>query len=200
VPRTDGRRPQSRRLSWTRFATGAVAAVVTIGILVLVVSHKDSQFPKAQSCPSASRINTALGTRVAAPTAASDDALIGCFYRQGADGQAVSVSFSVRALFHDPCRTRVHIEVAGSEACRVTGISGTGTSGPSLVVEKGKLQYQFSSDLGRISVSRLEGLAVTVLSLPPPPVQTGDAISPAPLSVSPWSCPNQRSQRLGPCL
>jgi len=163
------RRPS--RWSWSRFATGAVAGTIAIGVLIVIVAHKDSQFPQASNCPTSSRVNAALGTYVAAPTSASDDDLLGCFYQQGPDTQAVSVSFAVRTLSLDPCRHRPPVVVSRYEACNVNGTSGTSKTGLSLVVETAKLQYQFSTDLRQVTLSHLEDLAVTVLAEPPPPVQ-----------------------------
>jgi len=168
-----GPRPRRRpsRWSWSRFTTGAVAATIAIGILIIVVAHKDSQFPQASDCPASSRVNAALDTHVARPTAASDDELLGCFYHQGSDSQAVAVSFAVRTLSVDPCRRRPRMAVAGYEACNVSGTSGTAKTGLSLVVETAKLQYQFSTDLRQVTLSHLEDLAVTIVAEPPPPVQ-----------------------------
>lgn len=37
--------------SWYGFAATVVAAVATIGLLLVVVSHRDSQLPTAKDCP-----------------------------------------------------------------------------------------------------------------------------------------------------
>jgi hypothetical protein len=163
------RRRQSR--SWYGFAAAVVAAMATIGLLLVVVSHRDSQLPKAADCPSSSLVNTVLGTHVSAPTAVSETDLLGCFYPQGSDGDAVSVSFAAAATSPGrPCRRRPAVEVSGHRACDVTGTAGTSRSGASLVVEAGDLQDQFTSDLRQIPLARLEALAVRVLVAPAPPV------------------------------
>jgi hypothetical protein len=156
--------------SWYAWGIRAVAAMATIALLIVVVSHKDSQFPKAKNCPSAPEVNAALGTHVASPTAVSESDLLGCFYPEGEDGQAVSVSFATPTLLDDPCSKRPRLEVSGAEACNVTGTPGTKKSGASLVVETAKIQDQFTTDLPRITLDRLEGLAVKVLAAPPPPL------------------------------
>jgi hypothetical protein len=143
--------------------------------LVIIVSHRDAQFPKAKSCPSASVVNGALGTHVNRPTAASESDLLGCFYQQGSDAQAVSVSFASRAGA-DPCRKRPRIDVSGREGCDVTGTRGTSVAGVSLLVETTSLQDQLSSDLPEVSLPRLERLAVKVLAEAPPRMEASTPV------------------------
>jgi len=138
--------------------------------LLVVVSHRDSQLPTAKDCPPSSLVNRSLGTHVSAPTAVSESDLLGCFYQQGSDDQAVFVSFAARTPSDEPCHGRRAVEVSGDGACDATGSPGTSRSGASLVVEAGELQDQFSSDLRQIPLARLEQLAVRVLAAPPPPV------------------------------
>ena len=163
-------RPGSRRRqarSWSRFAAGVVAGVALIGLLIIIISQRDAQFPTVRSCPTASVVNGALGTHVARPTAASESDLLGCFYQQGSDTQAVSVSFASRSGA-DPCRKHPRIDVSGHEGCDVTGTRGTSATGASLLVETRSLQDQLSSDLRHVSLARLERLAMTVLGEAPP--------------------------------
>ncbi len=150
-----------------------LASVATIGVLVIVVAHKDAQLPKVADCPAASIVNTTLGTNVAAPTAVSESDLLGCFYPEGSDGQAVSVSFDIATGSVDPCRTRRRLVVSGHEACDVTGTPGTRRSGASLVVEAGRLQDQFTTDRTTVRLDRLEALAAKVLSAVPPRLHGG---------------------------
>jgi len=164
---------ERHRQRWSRsgFAIIVVSAVVTIGILLVIVSHVDSHFPKVTSCPSARVVNAALGTHVTEPSAVSESDLLGCFYRQGSDAQAVSVSYATAASSKPgPCRRRPRIDVSGHDACDVTGTAGTSPSGASLVVEAGSVQEQFTTELHRVSLVGLEALAVKVLSRRPPPL------------------------------
>jgi hypothetical protein len=164
------RRTRRHRWPWSGFGLIVLSSVVTIGLLVIVVLHRDAQLPKATSCPGAPLVNGTLETHVAAPSAVSESDLLGCFYREGSDGRAVSVSFGARRRSDDPCRTRRRFTVSGDGACDVTGSPGTETSGASLVVEARGLQDQFSTDLGSVSLDRLEKLAARVLAENPPPV------------------------------
>jgi hypothetical protein len=161
-----GSQPRPAR-SWTRFGASAVSGVALIAVLVIIVSHRDAQFPTVTSCPSASVVNEALGTHVAQPTAASEADLLGCFYRQGADTQAVSVSFAAGARV-GRCRKRPPIDVTGHEGCDVSGTRGTSAGGASLLVETKSVQYQFSSSLRDVPLAGLERLAMKVLAETPP--------------------------------
>jgi hypothetical protein len=160
------RRPRSR--SWSGFAVAVAAALATIALLAIALSHKQSQFPTATECPSATVANRALGTDVAAPTAVSESDLLGCSYRQGSDAQAVAVSFAIYERRDDPCRVRRRFVLSGDEACDVTGTSGAAGAVASLVVETTTRQDQFSTDLRGPGLLRLEALAVKVLASTPP--------------------------------
>jgi hypothetical protein len=163
-------RPASRQRparSWARFGAAAVSGVALIGLLVIIVSHRDAQFPTVRSCPSASVVNEALGTHVAQPTAASQADLLGCFYQQGSNAQAVSVSFASGAGT-DPCRKRPRLALSGQEGCDVSGTRGTSAGGASLLVERRSYQYQFSSALRDVALAGLERLALKVLAEAPP--------------------------------
>jgi hypothetical protein len=161
---------RGRRGPRPNMAVNIAAAVIAIVVLVVVVSHKQSQFPTAKNCPAASMVDDALGVHVATPMAASDDELLGCFYGQGTDTQVVSVSFAIAPGYSDPCRHRSRLSVSGHEACNVTGTSGTRRSDLSLMVETATLQDQFSAARTRVSLSGLERLAVKVLAGPAPPL------------------------------
>jgi hypothetical protein len=167
------------------FLTVIVAAVTTIGLLVVLVVHKDSQWPTVKDCPPATLVNAALGTRVMSPSAVSESDLLGCFYHQGAHAQAVAVSFAVPSSADHPCHRRPRLEVSGDGACDVTGTLGTSASGASLIVEAGTLQDQFSTGLPDIPVSRLERLAGKVLAGPPPPLDTTRSTSAPPVGRTP---------------
>jgi len=167
------RRTRQQRWSWSGFGVVVIASVATIGLLVIVVVHKDAGLPKATDCPADSILNRILGTDVAAPTAVSQSDLLGCFYPEGSDGQAVSVSFAVVTASIDPCRTRHRLVVSGHEACDVTGTAGTRRSGASLVVEVGTLQEQFSTDKKTVPFDRLEALAAKIAVGVPPPLHGG---------------------------
>jgi hypothetical protein len=159
------RRRQPR--SWYTFGGAVLSGALAVGVLLVAVAHRDAQLPTARNCPTASRVDAALGTHVGSPTAVSEADLLGCFYQQGPDQQAVSVSFATASAV-DPCRKRPRIVVSGHEACTVTGFRGMNMNSMSLVVETRDIQDQFSSDLGTMSLRRLEGLAVRVLAEPPP--------------------------------
>jgi hypothetical protein len=165
-------RPGSRQRqarSWSRFGATAFSGVALIVLLVIIVSHRDAQFPTAKNCPSASVVNEVLGTHVARPTAASEADLLGCFYPQGSDTQAVSVSFAAAAeVGADPCRKRPRIDVSGRSGCDVSGTRGTTAGGASLLVETRSAQDQFSSALRDVPLAGLERLAVKVLAETPP--------------------------------
>ncbi|HXQ61562.1 MAG TPA: hypothetical protein VN796_04460 [Acidimicrobiales bacterium] len=163
-----GRRP---RRSWSGFGLIVGAAVATIALLVVVIWHRDAQLPKAGDCPGARVVNAALGTDVSSPTAVGESDLLGCFYPEGTDQQAVSVSFATRRPGDDPCRRRRRLVVSGDEACDVTGTPGTRRSGGSVVVETGDLQDQFSTDLDTVPFDRLEDLAARIVDEVPPPVR-----------------------------
>jgi hypothetical protein len=160
-----GRGGQGR--SWYTFGAAVVSGLLAIGVLLVAVGHRDAHLPSAENCPTAARVNTALGTRVRSPTAVSEADLLGCFYQQGSDQQAVSVSFASLSAV-DPCRRRPRIVVSGHEACRVNASRGMNKNGISLLVETKELQDQFTSNSPSLSLTRLEGLAVTVLATPPP--------------------------------
>jgi hypothetical protein len=163
-------RPGSRQRqprSWSRFGAAAVSGVALIGVLLIIASHRNAQFPTVKSCPSAAVVNEVLGTHVARPTAASEADLLGCFYQQGSDTQAVSVSFASRAGT-DPCRKRPPIDVSGHEGCDVSGSRGTSAGGASLLVETKSLQIQFSSSRRDVPLAGLERLATKALAESPP--------------------------------
>jgi hypothetical protein len=151
-----------------------VSGIATIGLLLLVVEHKESQFADAANCPSVTTINRALLTKVARPSAVSEQDLLGCFYPQGSDDQAVSVSFAVPARSHDPCAGRPSLQVGGDVACNETGTAGTSKAGTSLLIEARHLQYQFTTNLHQVTLDRLKVLGARVLSGRPPPVQSVD--------------------------
>src|ERR1700722_1560042 len=153
--------------SWSRFAAAAVSGVALIVVLVVIVSHRDEQFPTVKSCPSASVVNGSLGTHVSRPTAASEADLLGCFYPQGTTPQAVSVTFAADGGV-DPCRKRPRIEVTGHEGCDVSGTRGTPAGGASLLVETRRAQEQFSSSLREVPLAGLERLAMKVVAEAPP--------------------------------
>jgi hypothetical protein len=167
-----GRR--DRRWTWSRFATGSVAGAIAIAVLIVAVSHKDSLVASAADCPTAAHVNAALGSHVVPPTAASDEDLLGCFYREGANDQAVSISVAVTAFFGNPCVHRPAIEVAGHGGCNLSGSAGAAGARLSLVVISNRLQYQFSTRLPPITLSGLEDLAAEVLAGPPPPFHDTD--------------------------
>jgi hypothetical protein len=160
-----GRRGQPR--SWYTFGAAVLSGALAVGILLVAVSHRDGSFPTTRDCPSASRINTALGTRVRSPSSVSESDLLGCFYPQGSDQQAVSVSFATAPVI-DPCRKHVRITVSGHEACTLTASRAANRAAISLLVESGNRQDQFSSDLQAVSLTRMEGLAERVLATTPP--------------------------------
>ena len=151
-----------------------VSGIATIGLLLIVVEHKESQFAGAADCPSVQTINRSLGTDVTRPSAVSEEDLLGCFYPQGSDDQAVSVSFAVPTRADDPCRGRPSLRVAGDVACNETGTAGTSRTGASLLIDAHHLQYQFTTNLRHVTLARLTTLAVRVLSDRPPPVQSVD--------------------------
>jgi hypothetical protein len=159
---------------WRRTVLMAVSGIATIGLLLIVVEHKESQFAGAGDCPLATTVNHALLTNVTRPSAVSEEDLLGCFYAQGSDDQAVSVSFAVPSGSNDPCRGRPSVQVAGDVACNETGTAGTNRTGTSLLIDARHLQYQFTSNLRQVTLDRLKILGVTVLSAPPPPVQRVD--------------------------
>ena len=170
----DGERRRQRSLNrpWYVNALGVALAMATIGVLVLVVEHREAQLPQSRDCPPMAMLNRALGTRVGPASAVSENDLLGCFYAQGSDTQAVTVSFAIAGgRDRDPCRDRARITVSGHRACDVSGTRGTSRSGRSLLVEVHLLQYQFSSDLRAVTESRLETLASRTLTLAPPPVK-----------------------------
>ena len=160
-----GRGRQSR--SWYTFGAAVISGILAVGVLLVAVAHRDAHLPSAGNCPTASRVDTALGTHVGAPTAVSEADLLGCFYQEGPDQQAVSVSFATASAV-DPCRKRPRIVVSGHEACTVSGARGANKNGVSFLVETRHTQDQFSSDSHAVSLARLEGLAVKVLAAPPP--------------------------------
>ncbi len=160
-----GRRGQGR--SWYTFGAAVISGALGIGVLLVAVGHRDAHLPSAGNCPTAARVNTALGSHVESPTAVSEVDLLGCFYQQGSDQQAVTVSFAAVSGV-DPCRKHPRIVVSGHEACTVSGSRGAHKNAVSLLVETRKLQDQFSSDSHSISLTRLEGLAGMVLAAPPP--------------------------------
>jgi hypothetical protein len=167
-----------QRWSWSGFAIIVVSAVVTIGVLLVIVSHVDAHFPKVTNCPTAGVVNAALGTHVTDPSAVSESDLLGCSYRQGSDAQAVSVSYAAAAPSKaGPCRRRPRIDVSGHSACDVTGTAGTSSAGASLIVEVRGVQEQFTTDIGRVSLVSLETLAVKVLAQRPPPLTNGVAMA-----------------------
>jgi len=171
----DQRRRHAQRWPWRATAIVVCSGMATMGVLVVVVKHRQAQLPRSGDCPSATAVNGAIGTRVAPASAVSENDLLGCFYAQGTDSQAVSVSFAIPApLAFDPCRKRRLIMVSGDRACDVTGSRGTSRTGRSLLVEA-DLQYQFSSDLGQVTLEQLERLAVETLAMPAPPVENNGA-------------------------
>lgn len=169
-----GGRHQPR--SWYTFGAAMLSGALAVGVLLVAVSHRDAHNPTARDCPTASRVNLALGTHVGSPTSVSESDLLGCFYQQGSDGQAVSVSFATAPAV-DPCRKRLRIEISGHEACTLTGkgVGRASSDNESLLVETRDLQEQFSSDLRGVSLTQMEKLAVRVMAAAPPPLGTAPA-------------------------
>jgi hypothetical protein len=159
---------------WRRTVLMLVSGVATIGLLLIAVEHKDSQFAGTADCPAVTTINRALLTNVTRPSAVSEEDLLGCFYPQGSDDQAVSVSFAVPARSHDPCQRRPALRVAGEVACNETGTAGTSRTGTSLLIEAHHLQYQFTTNLRQVTLARMKILGVRILADRPPPVQSVD--------------------------
>jgi hypothetical protein len=169
----DGERERRRgqRRPWYQTTIAVLSAVATVALLTVVVEHRLAGLPKTSDCPAVAIVNRALGTRVATASSVSENDLLGCFYAQGSDAQAVTVSFAVPgALARDPCRHRRPITVSRHKACDVTGSRGTGGAGRSLLVEA-SLQDQFSSHLRPVGMAQLEALASRVLAMAPPPVR-----------------------------
>jgi hypothetical protein len=162
-------RPRSR--SWSRFGIVVLVTVIVIALLIAALSHKQSQFPQAKDCPSPTTVNGSLGTDVVAPSAVSESDLLGCFYSEGSESQAVSVSFALYTPVDNPCRKGHSFDVSGDEACSVSAPSGSPPGGRSLVVETTKMQDQFSTAVRGVDLNRLETLAVAVLASPPPPLR-----------------------------
>jgi hypothetical protein len=161
-----------RRWTWSTFGLSVASLVLAIGVLLLVVGRQDGRRPKATECPSAAVVTRALGTRVGAPSAVSEDDLLGCFYQQGTNQQAVSVSFATPTLLAaGPCQRRPTILVSGARACDLAGTAGTSAS---LAVDAGHDEDQFSTDLPQVSFGRLEALAVKVLAARPPDLRSSD--------------------------
>jgi len=167
-----GRRGQLR--SWYTFGAAVISGALAIGVLLVAVSHRDAGFPTARNCPSTSRVNMALGTHVRSPTSVSESDLLGCFYQQGSDQQAVSVSFATPSVL-DPCRKHLRMEVSGHEACTLTGTRAASKGAISLLVETRNRQDQFSSDLLGVSLVRMEGLAARILAAAPPSLSRATA-------------------------
>jgi hypothetical protein len=148
------------------------SGIVTVGLLLVVVDHRDAQFAGAGDCPAVTTVNQVLLTHVSRPSAVSEEDLLGCFYPQGSDAQAVSVSFAVPNHSSDPCKGRPPIRVAGAVACIETGTAGTSRTGASLMIEAHNLQYQFTSNLRQVSLDRLKILGMRALTDRPPPVES----------------------------
>src|ERR1700722_8335641 len=91
---------------WQRTVIVLVFTIASIGLLLIAVEHKESQFAGTADCPSVATINGVLLTTVTGPSAVSEEDLLGCFYPQGSDDQAVSVSFAVPTRSSDPCQKR----------------------------------------------------------------------------------------------
>jgi hypothetical protein len=167
------RRQRSQPRPWYVTVIGVFSALATIGLLVVVVEHREAQLPRSSDCPPAATVNRELGTAVASASAVSENDLLGCFYAQGSDGQAVSVTFAIPGVGdRDPCRGRRQLRVSGHQGCDVSGTRGTSRTGRSLLVEVHLLQYQFSSDRKAVTLSQLEDLASRTLALAPPPVES----------------------------
>jgi hypothetical protein len=163
-----------RHWPWQRTVLGVVAGIITIAVMLIVVEHKESQFAGAADCPSVTTINAALRTNVTRPSAVSEQDLLGCFYPQGSDDQAVSVSFAVPTRSSHPCTGRPALRLAGDVACNETGTAGTSRAGTSVLVEAHHLQFQFTTTLRQVTLGRLEILGARVLSDRPPPVRSVD--------------------------
>lgn len=153
--------------SWYTLGAAVISGALGIGVLLVAVSHRDAGFPTTRDCPSASRVNEALGTHVRSPTSVGQSDLLGCFYQQGSDPQAVSVSFATTSIV-GPCRKHVPVKVSGHEGCTVAGSRPAGPATLSLLVESPGGQDEFSVDLHGVSLVRLKGLATAVLAAPPP--------------------------------
>ncbi len=162
------------RWPWHRTVLVAISGIATIGLLVIVVEHKEAQFAGVGDCPAVTTINRALLTHVTAPSAVSEQDLLGCFYRQGSDDQAVSVSFAVPTLSDHPCKGRPSVHVSADVGCIETGTPGTSKTGQSLLIEANRLQYQFTTNLRQVSLAQLKALAARTVSVPPPPVESID--------------------------
>lgn len=165
-----GRRRSGRR-PWYSSPVVVFSALATIGLLVLAVEHREADLPKSGDCPAAATVNRTLVTRVARPSAVSEKDLLGCFYAQGSDSQAVSVSFAADSGDAHPCRHRRPIVISGVSGCDVTGSRGTSVTGSSLLLVDRGLQDQFSTDLRAVTLAQLEDLASQVVTMRPPPVE-----------------------------
>ena len=146
--------------------------LAVLGVLVVASLREQATLPDARDCPPAELVTAAVGAAVAAPTAVGRQDLLGCYYARGESADAVSVVAAVpgpKAASHDPCRSRPSVAGLGRRACAMSGTPGA--PGPSLLVETGTVQYQFSSALAAVSLARLQVLAARVLAGHPLPVR-----------------------------
>ena len=150
-----------------------VAAVVLLAIGLVI---RDARLPSAGNCPSAAFVGAAVDTTVGAPSAGSASDLLACSYPADGTPAALSIDASedpTGPRGGSPCRSRPAIATLGRGACDVSGTSGTGPVGHSVLVQpasKPGLEIQFTSHTARISLAQLETLAERTLAAHPLPI------------------------------
>ncbi len=144
--------------------TMAGIAVVLAVAFALVSVHYDDTVLSRGACPAPATVNARLGTTLDSVSGIQLSDLFSCHYGQGTDTSAVGIDVAApnkpaAALGLDSCGRRQHFTVAGHTACSMAGTSGTTPGRPSLLIETSQGDWQLTTNLASVSMTRLESLA-----------------------------------------
>ncbi len=157
-----------RHLSLTQWFVGtlAVAAVLATFFVVEAIRYNHDVLD-AKVCPTPTRVNTLLGTKLDNVSAVQLSDLRTCRYSTGTDTDALSIDSAVRdpvqGLAGDQCGNRPRFTVAGHQACSMSGTRGTAPGRPSLMVVTTKFDWQLTTNLASVSMVKLQSLAGALL-------------------------------------
>ena len=157
-----------RHLSLTQWvvATLAVAAVLATFFVVEAVRYNHDVLD-AKVCPTPTRVNGLLGTKLNNVSGVQLSDLRTCRYSTGTDTDALSIDAAMRNpvqdLTGDQCGNRPRFKVAGHEACSMSGTRGTAPGRPSLLVVTSKFDWQLTTNLASVSMAKLQSLAGALL-------------------------------------
>ena len=157
-------RPLRTRKHWA-FTRGIIAALVLMAaIFVFEAVRYNHNVLDTKDCPTTTSVNALLGTTLGTVSGLQLSDLHSCTYSAGTDTRALSIDAAVpnpveNRAGGDPCRHKQPLTVAGHEACSMSGTRGTTPGRPSLLVMTSKFDWQLTTNLASVSMTKLQSLA-----------------------------------------